>query len=188
MIDLKRDFGTHISIRTDLAYYQNGYNHNARELIITPDYTALNSYVGFENIIKHSYLNNSWLLGYNLGDKFMISFNAGFYWAVYLKSNEKTTTFIDIDPTETDYIGSGSESGYVGTTNTENERSDAISKCDFGLVGGISLGYNFNSRYQLNLTSRYYRGLVDIDKIEGYWDKESANISFYAGLGIEVKL
>jgi len=179
---------SNFTFETDIGYYQNGYKHSDKSLIIAPDYTAKNSFVGFEFLETQNYINNSWIAGYDFGERFTFNINLGFYWAVYMNTTIKSTVYYEIDPTESSSIDLGLESGYHEETDKETNRNEGISNFDFGLSGGIICGYNINEKYHLRLITRYNHGLVDINKSEAISDLENYNISFFTGIGIEIKI
>lgn len=187
-ISLKLKTISNLTFETDLGYYQNGYKHSDRLMIFAPNYTAKNSYSGFEFLETQNYMNNSWMVGYDFGERFTFNFNIGLYWAVYMNTTIKSTAYYFIDPSECSSIDLGLESGYHESTDKDTNRSEGISNFDFGLSGGIICGYNINEKYQLRLINRYCHGLVNMNKSDLIFDLENYNISFFTGFGIEIKI
>jgi len=72
-LSVELELKSNISIETNICYYQNGYNFNIRDTLRIPDFKLLKSYIGFENRIRQDYLNNSWLVGYSIGNKIEFS-------------------------------------------------------------------------------------------------------------------
>ena len=181
---------SNILIVTNICYYQNGYNLKDRDIIRIPDFEFSKSYFGFEEEIRLNYLNNSWLVGYSIGNKVEVSFYAGFYWAIFLNSNYKLKSYIFVDYEEWIELGDTAfPVGYQEFTD-KGKNNEGFSSFDFGLTGGIKLAINLNQKFQLFCFPRYNQGVIDIYKpiLTNEIEIKKYNCSFNISLGINMKL
>ena len=177
-----------LSIETNLDFYQNGVNHTYRVAIKSYNYIATKSYFGFTRKITQNYLNNSWTIGYHIGQKIDVKMDVGIYWAVYLGSRKNVKEYRYVDSLDWVEIGDQSllleyeETQYSGTIHTGFRPM-----LDFGLVGKINLGYNFYNKYQTYCFFEYFKGLKDINR-DAINVTKNYNSSFCIGLGLKMKL
>jgi hypothetical protein len=187
-LNLEIKFKSKISIETNFGFYQNGYNYNVRDTFRYQFTNTPKSYIGIDQTITQNYLNNSWLLGYNVGNKVIFSIQAGIYWSIYLQSNNYFKSYYYIDSTDLAELVPAFSEGYHEEITTGKVDKKLYSNLDFGIAGGIKIGYNLNQKIELVLTSKYYRGLVNVsnfDLIEGI---SHFNKSFNFNFGINMKL
>ena len=178
-----------LSIETDVDFYQRGYNFSLRDTLIVYSYSASNSYIGYNENITLNYLNNTYTVGYYIGNKINLSINAGIYWAILLSSKRKATTYSFIDPVEWNEIGDPVlPVGYTETSESGKLNSYVYSNFDFGLIGKIDAGYDLNNKYQINCFLRYNKGFIDISKEYRYIDTKNYNISYCFGLGVKMNI
>jgi len=188
-LNLELIFRSRISLETNIAFYQNGFNNNYRSTLVTNNYYATKSYLGFDYNVTQNYLNNSWLIGYHIGNKFDFSIYAGLYWSLFLKSKRKGKDYIYTDPNEWIEIADPAiPLGYKETLVSETISDEIYTNIDFGLVGKIMVGYNINEKFKIICFMKYYKGLTDIDKKVYLKDVENYNNSVNFGLGFKMKL
>ena len=175
-----------LSIETNINFYQNGYNENEKVLMIATDYTAINSYFGFKNLYTHDYINNSWLIGYSIGNKIEFTVQAGAFWAYLIQSRYERTNFIDIDPVDADklFLPSGHNESIIKGTLGKSSNT----KFDLGLSGGIGLGYSLNEKFKVLVNARFNRGIIDYSKQVFFSPITSFSNSFNFTIGLRMKI
>ena len=175
-----------LSIETNINFYQNGYNENEKVIMISPDYSAKNSYLGFKNLYTQDYINNSWLIGYSFGNKIEIIVQAGAYWAYLIQSRYEKTNLIDVDPIDANKLLMSP--GYTESIQKGTLAKSANTQFDLGLSAGFGLGYNLNEKFKVLFNARYNRGIIDYSKQVFFSPITSYNNSFNFTFGLRMKI
>jgi hypothetical protein len=179
----------HLFISTNVGVLERGYSFNYETPVITVNVETENSYFGAEIKANHAYLNNDWLIGYQFGEEFILSFSGGFYYSYYLKTKLYDRNYIYVDPADHDLIGDPAlPIGYSENEITSKDRDQNTSNWDLGLVGCISLGYGLNDKLSIHISGRYYHGLADIYVPEGSDEVGIYNRSIVTFVGIKIKI
>ena len=179
----------HLFISTNVGTLERGFSFNYETPVSTVNVVTENSYYGAEIKANYVYLNNDWLIGYQFGEEFILSFSGGFYYSYYLTSKFYDRTYIYIDPVDHNLIGDPALLiGYSENEITSKDRDQNTSNWDLGLVGCISLGYGINEKLSIHISGRYYHGLAD-----RYVPEESDEVSIYnrsivTFVGIKIKI
>jgi hypothetical protein len=175
---------------TSLGYLQNGYHRKWEDLINAINFQAETSYAGNKSWVKHSYINNDWLVAYEFGNRVSFRVSLGAYYSFYLRSRNTFMSYIFFDPNEYDDFGdSAFPIGYEEHSETNSGRRDYVNNLDYGLLSNIGIGYALNQKINCTLSSKYYYGLADIDQSDLYSrPPEKYNRSFVIKVGFEVKL
>jgi len=132
-----------------------------------------------------SNLNNSWLLGYEFGNKLKVIIQGGIYCSIYLKANNNNVSYYYADSTEIAIINDPHISvGYHETLYTGSNPLAGIFIADPGFVGGIKFSYVLQNNFKINCSSRLYRGLINtLDR-----GRNRCNNSFNLNFGIIYKI
>jgi len=184
---IELELNSNITIETNISYYQNGFKISDEDTIRAPDFKFSKSYIGFEEKIRQNYLNNSWLVGYSIGNKIEFSVYTGLYWAILLNSNYKIKSYIFVDSLEWTEFGSTSlQKGYHESNFQEQVKG--YTSFDYGFIGRIELGINLNQRLQMTCFSGYYQGFGENSKTGSDDEVRIFNSSFNVGLGLKYNL
>jgi len=187
-VSVELELKSNISIETNISYYQNGFKFNDEQTLSVPDYKFIKSYLGYENKTKKNYLNNTWLVGYSIGNRIECSAYLGIYWAILLNSNYKLKNYIFVDSEEwTEFGDPNFPKGYQETT-LEGQNDELFKNFDFGLAGIVEFSIYLHKKLQLVCFLGYYQGLIDNDQTDLNNEVKILNSSFNIGLGLKYKL
>ena len=179
---------SNISIETNISYYQNGFKFNDEQTLIMPDFKFTKSYEGYEYKTKEDYLNNTWLVGYSIGNRIECSANLGLYWAIFLNSKYTFKYYIFVDIEEWAEFGDPDLPKGYREASSEGQNNEQYKSFDFGLAGRIEVAIYLNKKLQLVCLPGYYQGFIANDQTDVYHNKKVFNSSFNIGLGLKYKL
>lgn len=169
------------NVETNLSIYQNGFLESYRNLFLVHGKPLPNSYWGIEHSYLQSNLTNSWLIGYEFGNKLRLSIQAGIYCAIYLNAKSNYRSYYYGDSTEIALINDPHiKAGYHEAIYSGPDPIAGVYMADPGLVGGIKLSYVLPSSIKINCSSLYYRGFINtIDS-----GRQHCNNSYNLNFGI----
>ncbi len=179
------------SIETGVDFFKNGNKWYILNSATTTDsngvHTIFDENNGTEVQYNQNYINNAWLTGYKIGNKFQLIIQVGGYWAIYIQSNVKIKYFMYIDSSFFKQIIPPEPSIHIGYNEfiTETTSKNANKPIDYGLIAGYEFDINISKRLVLHHNFRYYRGLANIKTDNS---SKAYNKSFLFGIGIKMKL
>jgi Outer membrane protein beta-barrel domain len=179
----------HIFIMTNVGLLQRGFVYNYETPVHLLNAVLENSYFGIEFKSDHNYLNNDWLFGFKFGNTISMSLCGGAYYSYYLNTRNYDRNYTYIDPDEAGQISDPAiPLGYSENELYSKNRNQNVSNWDYGIVGGINVGYMINDRFTLQISGRYYYGLHDISEIRFTEEVSMYNRSIVIFVGIKVRI
>lgn len=147
------------------------------------------SYFGIELITAYNYLNNDWLFGYQFGNKINVSLSCGIFYSYYLNTSLNIRNYRYIDPKEANSLDDPAiPVGYSEDESSSRDRYEKVSDWDFGIVGGISLGYEFTDSFGLSISGKYHHDLQDIAEMRLTEEVNMYNRSIVTFIGIKFRI
>jgi hypothetical protein len=179
----------HVLFTTNLGILQRGVSYFHESPVTVIDGELENSYFGLESKSKYNYLNNDWLIGYQIGNKTSLSICCGFFYSYYFNTKRYDRSYAYFHPDEIDRISDPSVPvGYSEFENHTIERYETISDWDFGVIGCVYLGYAVNNAILLHVTGKYYYGIQDIGEFKLTEEVNMYNRSIVAFIGIKFRI
>jgi hypothetical protein len=178
-----------LNIETTLELVQGGFNITEMGSFYIDHQKAPYSYIGFDTKITHNYLNNSWLIDYHFGEKIYCSLQGGVFLAFLANSLYKSKDYYYVAPSDTAlFTYTQYQVGYHEVNSNGKVSDTQFSNFDYGLTGGIRLGYHLNPKYQIDFSLRYFKGYSDIYRQYHYEESINNNRTLVISLGAKMKL
>ncbi len=189
-VNVEYRFTQQIFIESSFNYLQNGHKLIDELVLINPDGTPVkNSYIGYKDINKKSYLQNQLDIGYAFGNRLRIAPSVGFYIGHCIENKINSTSYTYLSQEDWDLLNDLSiPFGYYEVKQEETMSEDLYYKTDYGLAAGTTISYPLSDKLEYVAKINYQRGMNNIRKNPSEYFGKYYNNTFSITLGIKFQL
>lgn len=188
--NLEYQFPNHLFAEYELGIIAKNYR---QEGLISMPFTSrivdTESYGGYKDIHRRTYLQQAMNIGYWFGNKLAFAPVAGFYFDTSLKYRVKSKDYTYISEHDWNEISNISyPKGYYEETHIQDMHKEVYNKVDYGLNFGAYFAYRQTSKMAYTLKLNYQYGLNNLRIDPTSLFPTYYNSSFNLSLGIKYQL